>query len=157
MVSRSKAPRRRTDPAMPKRPALMLIALSFALGAIGLAACGNGSPSSPPTQTPYVSPSPNPAISSALVSVTFQGTPVPNIPVEISTPIGNNTASPRPGTPFATVTTQPVTAPSPGYAKFKHLKYKQTYCWVAVVSTSVSFSQCAGPITWQYATVPLGN
>ncbi len=136
---------------MPKSVLIILCAI-----ALGLAAC-KGSTSTTPTPQPAVSFTPNPNISAAVVAVTFQGSPAPHVPVSISTPLGNNTASPRPGTPFATETTRPVTKPSPGQATFKHLKPSATYCWVAQYSATISFSTCAGPVTWQYGTISLGN
>jgi hypothetical protein len=132
---------------MPK--SVLIILFAFALG---LAAC-HGSTSPAPTTGPAVSPSPNPSISAATISVTFEGSPAPNVPVSISTPIG----SPRPGTPFETKRTAPLSATSPGTVVFKKLSYKNTYCWVAQYSPTVTFSQCAGPITWQYSTITLGN
>ncbi|HTX59301.1 MAG TPA: hypothetical protein VMH02_06435 [Verrucomicrobiae bacterium] len=129
----------------------------FAVAAAILAACGGGSSSATPTPAPSISFTPNPDIKAATISVTFQGSPAPGIPVAISTPLANNSASPRPGTPLASKTTEPSPAPSPGYVTFRGLKPANTYCWVAKFSATVSFSQCAGPITWQYQTITLGN
>jgi hypothetical protein len=141
---------------MPKRLLFLCLCVCSAAAVSLTTACGSGTSASP-TTAPIVTPSADPSLTTATVSVTFQGSPAPNVPVAISTPVGNNTASPRPGTPFETVYTKPLTAASPGVAVFKKLSYKYTYCWVATYSPTVTFSQCAPPTTWQYTTVTLGN
>jgi len=110
---------------MPK-PVLIL----FAVTVLALAACG-GNTSATPTPAPIVSPTVDPNIKTAMVSVTFQGNPRGKIPVLISTP--KSSANPRPGTPFAEQTTQPIPAKSPGVATFKKLTPGTTYCWVATI------------------------
>ncbi|MBV9718567.1 MAG: hypothetical protein JOZ77_04565 [Candidatus Eremiobacteraeota bacterium] len=129
---------------MPKR---LLFAL--AVGALAVAACHNGTPSTTPT-VPATSPTPNPKITMAAVQVTINGTPAPRIPVEISTP--RSTASPRPGTPFFTKNSG-----KKGFARFNHLKPSQTYCWVAIFSQSFRSSFCADWQEWQSGTIPLGS
>jgi hypothetical protein len=127
---------------MPKR---LLIALAIA--ALGISAC-HSTPSPTPTFTPS-SPTPDPKIKKATVYVTDNGTPVPRIPVEISTP--RSTASPRAGKPFFTKNTG-----RKGHATFTGLKPAQTYCWVAIISPSVHASECADWETWQAGTIDLG-
>jgi hypothetical protein len=130
---------------MPKR-----LLITLAVAAIVIAACkGGGSTSSPPTNTP-ISPSPNPSIHTATIQVTVAGTPVPKIPVEISTP--KNPESPRPGQPFFTKNSG-----KKGFARFPNLKVSKTYCWVATISPSFRASECAGWEIWQTSTILLGN
>jgi hypothetical protein len=128
---------------MPKR-----LLLALAVAAVAIAAC-HSTPAPTPSFTPS-SPTPNPKITKASVYVTVNGTPVPRIPVEISTP--RSTASPRPGKPFFTKNTG-----RKGHAAFTGLKPSQTYCWVAIVSPSVLYSTCASWPIWQAGTIDLGN
>ena len=128
---------------MPKR-----LLLAVAIAALVIAAC-NGTPATTSGFAPS-SPTPNPKIKKATVLVTANGTPVPRIPVEISTP--RSTASPRPGKPFFTKNTG-----KKGHATFTGLKPGQTYCWVAITSPSVHYSDCAGWETWQGGTIDLGT
>ena len=130
---------------MPRRLLLVL-----AVAALAIAACHSGSTNSTPATPLPASPSPNPSISSAIVQVLIGGTPAPNIPVEESTP--KNTASPRPGTPFATLYTN-----HHGKVEFTHLKPSQTYCWVAIISPSFKSSECAGWAVWQTGEILLGT
>ena len=129
---------------MPKRLLLVLV-----LAALAIAACNNGSPAPLPSGTPFT-PQPNPSVTKAAILVTILGTPQPHVPVEESTP--KNTASPRPGTPFDTVKTN-----VNGKAHFYDLKPSKTYCWVAVVSPSLKFSECAGWAVWQNGLITLGT
>ena len=129
---------------MPKRLLLLL-----GVAAIAVAACKSGSPTTPPSSPP-ISPSPNPSITKALVEVTINGTPAPKIPVEESTP--KNPQSPRPGTPFDTVLTN-----KNGKAHFTGLKPSKVYCWVAIISTTITSSECAGWAVWQNSTIFLGT
>ena len=129
---------------MPKR---LLLALGVA--ALAVAACKGGSTTPSPSSSP-ASPSPNPSITKAVVEVTVAGTPAAKIPVEESTP--RNPASPRPGTPFDTVITG-----KKGLAHFNHLKYNKTYCWVAIISPTITSSECAGWAVWQNSTILLGT
>lgn len=129
---------------MPKR---LLLALGVA--ALMVAACHSSSTTPTPSGSP-LSPSPNPSITKATVLVTVAGTPVPRIPVEISTP--RSTSSPRPGKPFLTKKTG-----KKGYARFTGLKPSQTYCWVALISPSFRASECAGWAIWQTGTIDLGT
>jgi hypothetical protein len=131
---------------MPKR-----LLLALGLAALAIAACHSGSTSPSPSFTP-LSPSPNPSITKATVEVTLAGTPVPKIPVQISTPLNKNTASARPGTPFETVNTG-----QKGLAHFNHLKPDGYYCWVALISPSFKASVCDSWAIWQTSTIILGN
>jgi hypothetical protein len=134
---------RRSEPAMPKR-----LLLALAIASLAIAAC-HSTPSTTPSFPPS-SPTPNPKITKTTVSVTIGGTPVPRVPVEISTP--RSTASPRPGKPFFTKNTG-----KKGNATFTGLKPSQTYCWVAIVGPSYHFVDCADWQTWQSGTVDLGS
>jgi hypothetical protein len=129
---------------MPKR---LLIALVAA--ALAIAACHSGSTTPTPSGSP-LSPSPNPSISAAVVLVTVNGTPVPRIPVQESTP--KNTSSPRPGTPFDIKNTG-----KKGLAHFTGLKPSGIYCWVAIISPSFKSSECAGWAIWQTSQITLGT
>jgi hypothetical protein len=129
---------------MPKR-----LLLALAIAALAIAACNNGTPSTSSTGTPS-SPTPNPRITKATVYVTSDGTPVPRIPVEISTP--RSTASPRPGKPFFTKNTG-----KKGHASFTGLKPSQTYCWVAIITPSFHTSTCADWQLWQAGAIDLGT
>jgi hypothetical protein len=140
-MKRMQARTRRSEPPMPKR-----LLLALAVAALVIAAC-NSSPAPSPTYTPS-SPTPNPKITKAGIEVTVNGTPLPRIPVQISTP--RSTASPRPGTPFETHNTN-----HKGIAHFTGLTPSQTYCWVAIVSPSVRGSQCATWEIWQAGTITL--
>lgn len=133
--------RRRSDLPMPKR-----LLLALAMAALAISAC-HSSPSPTPSFTPS-SPTPNPKITKATVNVTVNGTPVPRIPVEISTP--RSTASPRPGKPFFTKDTG-----KKGNATFTGLKPSQTYCWLAIVSTRIQLSECADWEIWQAGKIDL--
>jgi hypothetical protein len=144
-MKRMDAPERRSDPPMPKR---LLLALTVA--AIVIAACHSGTSTTPSPSFSPVSPNPNPSITMATVQVTVAGTPVPRIPVEISTP--KNPSSPRPGKPFFTKNTG-----KKGFARFNHLKPSKTYCWVALITPSFKSSECAGWAIWQSSTIVLGN
>jgi hypothetical protein len=162
---------------MPKRVLILIGAI-----ALSLAACGGSGSTSTPVPQPSVSFSPNPKIKTASVFVTLAGVPQRKVPVLISTP--KSSANPRPGTPFASKTTEPAPASSPGYATFKKLKPGTTYCWVATIvyhsptptpsatPTATASPTSAGRIpsptpspiiatncasNWQYVVVPLGN
>ncbi len=133
-------------------PKAFLIALAVAASA--LAACSNYNPSSiytTPTATPVPSFSPNPAITSASVTFTVAGTPIPNQPIAMSTP----DPSGQPGTAIATVLTN-----STGVAAFSSLTYTATYCWTTMYTPPgaqpQSYSACLGPQYW-YGGVRLGN
>lgn len=164
---------------MPKR--LLFVLTVFA---VVLANC-NGSSSPSPTPEPTISFTPNPSITAAYVYVTFNGSPQPHIPVAMSTPLNSNTASPRPGTPFVTVTTRPLVSASPATAIFQKLRASQYYCWVATIPfptptplppsatpsptptpggpspsptpSPIIASACAAPVNWQYTTIDLGT
>lgn len=130
---------------MPQR---FLIAL--VLAAMAVAACHGGNTSPTPSSTPY-SPTPDPKITKATIQVTTaNGTPVPRVPVEESTP--RNKESPRPGQPFETLLTG-----KKGFAHFTHLKPGATYCWVAVISLKTKVSECAGWAVWQTGDIILSN
>jgi hypothetical protein len=135
--------RRRSEPPMPKR-----LLLALAIAALAIAAC-HSSPAPTPSFTPG-SPTPNPKISGTTVHVTVNGTPVPRIPVQISTP--RSTASPRPGKSFFTKNTG-----KKGNASFTGLKPSQTYCWVAIISPSFHSSTCADWQIWQGGMIDLGS
>jgi hypothetical protein len=129
---------------MPKR---LLIAL--ALVALAAAACHSGTSVPTPSSSP-ASPSPNPSITKATILVTINGTPQPKIPVDESTPA--NPASPRPGKTFETKVTN-----KKGLAKFDGLKPSKTYCWVALLGSGQTSSECAGWAIWQTGTITLGT
>jgi hypothetical protein len=162
---------------MPKRVLIFLGAI-----ALSLAACGGGGSSPTPTPAPIISPTIDPKIKSGSVYVTLAGLPQYHVPVLISTP--KSSANPRPGTPFASETTEPAPKRSPGFATFKNLKPGATYCWVATIvyhsptpypsatptasptpksddraptptPSPVVASNCSDQ--WQYVIVPLGN
>ncbi|HEV7180827.1 MAG TPA: hypothetical protein VGN11_13220 [Candidatus Baltobacteraceae bacterium] len=124
---------------MPKR---FLIACAIAASA--LAACSGYNPTSifgtPTTPTPIPSYSPNPAITSALVTLSVSGSPVPNVPIIMSTPDPNGQA----GAPIATVTTD-----STGTSKFTSLNPTATYCWQAM------YTPPGGPAPQQYSICTL--
>jgi hypothetical protein len=163
---------------MPKRVLILFGAIALSLAACG----GSGSSSATPTSGPIISPTPNQSIRSGSVYVTLAGLPQYHVPVLISTP--QSSANPRPGTPFASETTEPAPKKSPGFATFKHLKPGATYCWVATIKyhsptpypsatptatasptsidraptptpSPVVASNCAN--NWQFDIVPLGN
>jgi hypothetical protein len=100
---------------MPKR----ILAFAFGAAALALAACNNGNinnlygtvtPTPVPTST--ASPQPNPSASTAVVSVYYQSSPLPNQPVTILT----STASGTLGTPILTQNTN-----SSGQTTFSNL------------------------------------
>jgi hypothetical protein len=131
---------------MPKRVSILFAAVALALG---FAAC-NSSPGVTPTPTPTGTITPNPKDRSASVDVTVLGTPAPHIAVQISTP--KSSASPRPGTPFATQYTK-----KSGATVFYGLNPKKTYCWVALLSASQTSSTCAQWFIWQTTPITLGT
>jgi hypothetical protein len=131
---------------MPKRASIFLAVIALTLT---VAACGgNTTPSATPS--PVASITPNPKDTTAKVNVTILGTPVPKVAVEISTP--KSSASPRPGTPFNTQTTN-----KSGTATFKNLKPSKTYCFVAELTASQSSSICTPFYIWQGGPVSLGT
>lgn len=100
---------------MPKR----ILAFAFASAALALAACNNGdinnlygSATATPVPTSTASPSPNPTASAAVVTVYYQGSPLPNQPVTLNT----STASGNVGTQIRTQTTN-----SSGQTTFSNL------------------------------------
>src|SRR5215469_358947 len=117
---------------MPKRASLFLAVIALTLT---FAACGGSGSTPSPTPTPAGNITPNPKDTTAKVNVTILGTPVPKVAVDISTP--KSSASPRPGTPFNTQTTDKT-----GTATFKNLKPSKTYCFVADLTASQSSSIC---------------
>jgi hypothetical protein len=129
---------------MPKR-----LLLALAAAALAIVACSSGSSSPSPTVSPG-SPLPNPSIKKATIFVSVDGTPAANVPVEASTP--KNTASPRPGTPFATEYTG-----KKGLTHFHNLKPSKTYCWVAIINPSFKSSACATWEVWQSSNIDLGT
>lgn len=137
---------RRTDPAMPKSVIFLFAAACLALA---IPACNNDNGGSV-SPSPSVSLTPNPSISAATISVTRLASPAAYVTVQESTP--KSSASPRPGTPFATQKTG-----AKGMTTFKHLKPNQTYCWVAILGPNQTSSQCAGWEIWQFETIPLGT
>jgi len=132
---------------MPKRASILLAAVALASV---FAACGGGSSGVTPTPSPFPSLTPNPKDHTAKVDVTVLGSPVPKVAVEISTP--RSSASPRPGKPFDTQTTN-----KNGKAVFKELNPSKMYCWVAQISASQSSSTCAPFYIWQTGDVFLGT
>jgi hypothetical protein len=132
---------------MPKRASILLAVVALALT---FAACGGGSSNPGPTPSPYGTLTPNPKDRSASVDVTVLGTPAPHVAVEISTP--RSSASPRPGTPFDTQTTN-----KKGTAVFNNLNPSKTYCWVALITASQSSSTCAPYYIWQTGPVAVGT
>jgi len=75
---------------------------------------------------------------------------VAHIPVEESTP--KNKVSPRPGKPFETKHTG-----KHGHVQFTHLKPSRIYCWVAVLGSRHTSSECASFDIWQNETINLGT
>lgn len=132
---------------MPKRASLFLAVLALTLT---FAACGGNSATPSPTPTPVGNITPNPKDTTAKVNVTILGSPAPKVVVEISTP--KSSASPRPGTPFNTETTD-----KSGTATFKNLKPSKTYCFVADLTASQSSSICTPFYIWQGGPVGLGT
>lgn len=130
---------------MPKR--LMII---LAITSLAIAACHSASVSTPPSAGPSISPTPNPKIKKATIQVTVLGTPAAGVPVEASTP--RSTSSPRPGAPFATVTTG-----KKGFAHFTGLNPRKYYCWVAILAPGIRYSECASWALWQTSTIILGT
>lgn len=131
---------------MPKRASIFLAVIALTLP---VAACGgNSTPTASPTAVPSITP--NPKDTTAKINVTILGTPVPKVAVEISTP--KSSASPRPGTPFNTETTD-----KNGTATFKNLKPSKTYCFVADLTASQSSSICTPFYIWQGGPVQLGT
>jgi hypothetical protein len=132
---------------MPKRASIL-----FAVIALGLtfAACGGNGANPNASPSPTVTLTPDPKDRSASVNVTILGTPAPNVAVQISTP--KSSASPRPGTPFDTETTN-----KKGTAVFKKLNPSKTYCWVALLTSSQSSSTCAPYYIWQTGPVLVGT
>jgi hypothetical protein len=132
---------------MPNRvPLIAFVVLVFG---VALAAC-HGSSTAPPTPTPLPSFTPNPDIKHAVVEVTIEGSPTPNIPVAISTP--HPYPSGRPGTPFKTNKTN-----KNGFAGFSGLKPDGYYCWVATLAPGQTSSTCQGWAFWQTSTVMIGT
>ncbi|HMF29231.1 MAG TPA: hypothetical protein VKE42_10695 [Candidatus Cybelea sp.] len=131
---------------MPKRLLLALAAIAVVISA----ACHSSTSTTPTPSYSPISPSPNPSIRKATVEVTVAGTPVPQVPVEISTP--RNPGSPRPGHPFLTETTG-----KKGLVHFHDLKPSKTYCWLARISPSFRSSECADWAVWQTSIIMLGN
>lgn len=120
--------------------------IACAVAAAALAACSNynvNGISNPATPTPVPSYSPNPAITSASVSFSISGTPIPNQPIAMSTPDPNG----LPGTAIATVLTD-----TTGTAKFTNLVYTQTYCWSTSYTppgaTMQTYSSCVPQQYW---------
>lgn len=123
--------------------------IALAVLALAVAACHNSSVTPSPSSSP-ASPSPNPSIKTAKIKVTINGTPVPRVPVEASTP--SNAVSPRPGTPFKTNHTN-----HNGVTRFFNLKPSKTYCWLAKLGSGLTSSECAGWAVWQSQTIILGT
>ncbi|HEV3195807.1 MAG TPA: hypothetical protein VGZ06_06675 [Candidatus Cybelea sp.] len=130
---------------MPKR-----LLISLAVAALAIAACHSNSSVTPTPSSSPGSPKPNPSITSATILVTILGTPVAHIPVEESTP--KNKVSPRPGKPFETKHTG-----KHGHVQFTHLKPSRIYCWVAVLGSRHTSSECASFDIWQNETINLGT
>ena len=130
---------------MPKSVIFLFAAVCLALA---IPACNNNSTTVTPS--PSVSLTPNPSLTAATISVTRLSTPAAKITVQESTP--KSSASPRPGTPFATQKTG-----EKGMTIFNHLKPNQTYCWVAFLGPNQTSSVCAGWEIWQYQTLLLGT
>jgi hypothetical protein len=129
-------------------PKALAILISLVALAVVLPDCG-GDTNTTTTPAPSASYTPNPSITMATVEVTVNSTPKPYITVDISTP--ESSASPRPGTPFASQETG-----KQGMTKFTHLNPNDWYCWVAHLPNSVISSTCANWTTWQYDTIQLG-
>lgn len=132
---------------MPKRASIFLAVIALALT---FAACGGNGTNPSGTPSPVVSFTPNPKDRSASVDVTLLGSPAPNVAVQISTP--KSSASPRPGTPFGTQTTD-----KKGTAVFYKLNPSKTYCWVALLTASQTSSICAPFYIWQTGPVNVGT
>lgn len=145
-MKRGRPRQRRTDPPMPKRLLLAVAAVALFISA----ACHSNTSTTPTPSYSPISPSPNPSIKKATVEVTVAGTPVAQVPVEISTP--KNPGSPRPGHAFETLDTG-----KKGLVHFKGLKPSKTYCWLAIIAPSFKSSECAGWAVWQTSTIMLGN
>jgi hypothetical protein len=125
---------------MPKR-----ILIAIALAALGLAACNSNNLVTAPTPSPTTSPTLAPGASTAPVYVTINGSPVPNVPVQLSTPDANG----APGNPLVTQTTGPN-----GGTTFTGLTAAKLYCFKAIVDRgSPAFSLC----TIYWSLVQLGT
>ncbi len=130
-------------------PKAVIILFAAACLALAIPACNNNNGGSV-SPSPTVSLTPNPSLTAATISVTRLSTPAAYVTVQESTP--KSSASPRPGTPFATQKTG-----KDGMTKFKNLKPTQTYCWVAFLGPNQTSSSCAGWEIWQFQTIPLGT
>jgi hypothetical protein len=129
---------------------LKSVMILFAAACLALAVPACNSNNSTVSPSPTVSLTPNPSLTAATITVTRLSTPAAYITVQESTP--KSSASPRPGTPFATQQTG-----VKGQTIFKHLKPNQTYCWVAFLGANQTSSACAGWEIWQYQPIPLGT
>ncbi|MBV8638983.1 MAG: hypothetical protein JO322_12940 [Candidatus Eremiobacteraeota bacterium] len=103
-----------------------ILAFAFAAAAMALAACNNGnvnnlygSATATPVPTSTSSPSPNPTASTAVVSVYYAGSPLPNQPVTLSTSVNQSV-----GTPILTQNTD-----STGKTTFSNLTPATWYCF----------------------------
>ena len=132
---------------MPKRASIFVAVIALALT---FAACGGNGTAPSTTPAPAASITPNPKDHTATAAVTILGSPAPNVAVEISTP--KSSASPRPGKPFNTQTTD-----KKGNATFKGLGPSKTYCFVALLSASQSSSTCVPFYIWQGGPVAVGT
>ncbi len=137
--------KRRSHRAMPKR----YLAFAFAATALALAACNNGdvndlfgSATPTPIPTSTASPSPDPSASTAVVSVYYSSSPLPNQTVTLSTSVNGSV-----GTPLATQTTAPFSnaSPGPGKAVFSNLTPTVTYCFSATFQPTPGPSSTPGP------------
>lgn len=106
---------------MPKR----ILAVAFAAGVLALGACNSNNVNNlygaaTPTPGPVASVTPNPSLTSAAVTVTYQGSPLPNQPVSVSTPDATGHA----GTAFLTQNTN-----ATGLTTFTNLTGAANYCF----------------------------
>ena len=117
--------------------------IACAVAAAALAACSNYNANNvygnPATPTPSPSYSPNPAITSATVTFSVGGTPIPNQSIALSIPNANG----QPGAPITSLLTN-----TSGQATFTNLTYTQTYCW------STSYTPPGAAMQFYFSCVP---
>ncbi len=131
---------------MPKR----ILAFAFAATALALAACNNGdinniygSATPTPVPTSTASPSPDPHASTAVVSVYYSASPLPNQPVTLSSSVNGSVGS--------SILTQ--NTDSTGKTTFSNLTPTVTYCFSSTFTPPGSLSRTQTECTPYWGTV----